>query len=317
MGVGQFVNNGSAAQRLVSGDILVWEGCPKAKLSVSKGAELTFWMFSLRLEHLFPLFASKEISLLRQVTDDFRAAKYFPSSATLAVKCHQLIETVPSQSDLDHRSHLLQVAAVILKEEFKTAHQQHADMGEVEDRIITIFDQLSADQLMGLTVDELAVMFGCCRRHLNRLFHQYFGFSVGALKTEMRLLKAVSLLRDVNTKVINVADQCGFNHLGLFNNSFKKRFGVSPGRWRNLASQEKILPTPGPVPESACALLGKSLRSSNGTPGKAVRLARDFSPTKTGFEANQSLVSPAGVQQLPLVNYPKAVIPMRTTPLRK
>src|SRR5258706_7214175 len=73
IGVGQFVNNGSAAQRLVSGDILIWEGCPKAKLSASKGAELTFWTFSLRLEHLFPLFASKEISLLRQVTDDLRA----------------------------------------------------------------------------------------------------------------------------------------------------------------------------------------------------------------------------------------------------
>jgi len=129
---------------------------------------------------------------------------------------------------------------------------------------------------MSLTVDELAVMFGCCRRHLNRLFHQYFGFSVGALKTEMRLLKAVSLLRDVNTKVINVADQCGFNHLGLFNNSFKKRFGVSPGRWRNLASQEKNLPMSGSMPKSAYALLGKSLRSSNGTLGKPLDWRETF-----------------------------------------
>jgi hypothetical protein len=49
---------------------------------------------------------------------------------------------------------------------------------------------------------------------------------------EMRLIKAVSLLRDPTIKIINVAEQCGFNHLGLFNTCFSKRFGTSPGRWR-------------------------------------------------------------------------------------
>jgi AraC-like DNA-binding protein len=53
------------------------------------------------------------------------------------------------------------------------------------------------------------------------------------LRMEMRLLKAVTLLRDPNAKVINVAQECGFNHLGLFNASFKRRFGTSPGLWRN------------------------------------------------------------------------------------
>jgi AraC family mar-sox-rob regulon transcriptional activator len=314
IGVGQYVN-GPVAQRLVPGDILVCEGCPEGKFSVSKGGELTFFAFSLRLDHLFPLFASKEISLLRQVTDNLRAAKYFPSSTALAAKCHQLIEAVPSQTDLDHRSHLLQVAAAILKEEFRTAHQQQADVGQVEERILTVFEQLSADQLLSLTVDELAARFGCCRRHLNRLFHQYFGFSVGAMKTEMRLLKAVSLLRDANAKVINVADQCGFNHLGLFNSSFKKRFGVSPGRWRKLASPEKIRPAPGSGLHSTYALLGKGLRSSDvGTPKNGVHLARDISPLKKAPRVKSPPAMPAGVQQLPLLVYPKAVIPMRATP---
>jgi hypothetical protein len=53
---------------------------------------------------------------------------------------------------------------------------------------------------------------------------------------ELRLLKALSLLRDPDTKIINVAEQCGFNHLGLFNACFKKRFGNTPGHWRKWAS---------------------------------------------------------------------------------
>jgi hypothetical protein len=52
---------------------------------------------------------------------------------------------------------------------------------------------------------------------------------------EMRLLKAVALLREPTSKVINVAEQCGFNHLGLFNTCFKRRFGASPGEWRKTS----------------------------------------------------------------------------------
>src|ERR1017187_5305929 len=65
-GVGQYVS-GSAAQRLVPGDILVCEGSPEGRLSVTKGAELIFWSFVLRLEHLLPLFDGNEISLLQGV----------------------------------------------------------------------------------------------------------------------------------------------------------------------------------------------------------------------------------------------------------
>ena len=94
---------------------------------------------------------------------------------------------------------------------------------------------LSANQLVALSVPELAGKFGCSRRHLNRLFHQHFGVSVAALRIEMRLLKAVALLRNPDAKVVNVAEECGFNHLGLFNTCFKRRFGTSPGQWRKKA----------------------------------------------------------------------------------
>ena len=60
---------------------------------------------------------------------------------------------------------------------------------------------------------------------------------------EMRLLKAVTLLRDPDSKIINVAEECGFNHLGQFNASFKRRFAISPGQWRN--QRKAAGPSPG------------------------------------------------------------------------
>jgi AraC-like DNA-binding protein len=101
--------------------------------------------------------------------------------------------------------------------------------------MIQVFEKLSSAELLKLSVDELAAKFSCSRRHLNRLFHQHFGLSITALRMEIRLLKAVSLLRNPREKVINVAEQCGFNHLGLFNTCFKRRYGTSPGQWRKLS----------------------------------------------------------------------------------
>jgi len=308
-GVGQFVD-GSAAQQLAPGDVLVREGGPAGRLCVAKGAELVFWSFFLRLEHLLPLFDGNEISLLQGITNTFKGAKLFPASAPVAVKCHRLIEEVPPQFDLEHRSHLLRIAGTILNEEFKTAHQQRVGLGQVEERILRVFEQLSVDQLLNLSVGELAARFGCSRRHLNRLFHQYFGFSVGALRMEMRLLKAVSLLRDMNAKVINVAEQCGFNHLGLFNICFKKRFGFSPGRWRKQAASGKARPSAVPGGESICPLHSKGLCPlMAGTPETSVSAAPKISSLAPSAGAKALPGKHTGVQApehlAPLI-YPKA-----------
>jgi len=223
---------GPLDQRLSPGDVLVLDGAVGGKLCAPDRGEMVFACFSLCFEHLLPLFASSEICLLQGVTDGFKQARLYPASSPLAVECHRLLGEVPPQFNLDHRGQLLRVAAAILTVEFTNAHGQRVGFIRPEDHMIQVFEKLSAAELVSLSVAELAGKFGCSRRHLNRLFHQHFGISVAALRMEMRLLKAVSLLRNPDAKVINVAEECGFNHLGLFNICFKRRFGTSPGQWR-------------------------------------------------------------------------------------
>jgi Helix-turn-helix domain len=76
---------------------------------------------------------------------------------------------------------------------------------------------------------------------------------------EMRLLKAASLFRNPDAKVINVAEQCGFNHLGLFNTCFKRRFGVSPGQWRKQPDRAATHPGPLMPGNPQCQLLANGL----------------------------------------------------------
>ncbi len=232
-GVGQFVV-GSVTRSLAAGDVLVLDGASKGKLCAAKRDGVIFSCFSASLEHMFPLLISSEIPLLQKVADDFRSSKLYPASTPLARECHRLLEEAPPQSGLDHRGHLLRIIATILSAEFETAHGQRVGFVRSEDHMAQVFERLSTEEILKLSVEELAGKFSCSRRHLNRLFHHHFGFSVAALRMEMRLLKAVSLLRNPDAKVINVADECGFNHLGLFNTCFKRRFGASPGQYRKM-----------------------------------------------------------------------------------
>ncbi len=225
----------NATQRLVPGNIVVSSKHSVGKLYAEEKSECIFATFSLVFEHLFPLFASNEIGLLHNVMANFKAGKIFMPGSPVAVECQPILEVAHSQPRLQQRSQLLRIVAAILSDEFKTVHSQRSGMGWAEDHMIQVFEKLSSAELLTLSVDELAAKFSCSRRHLNRLFHQHFGLSITALRMEIRLLKAVSLLRNPREKVINVAEQCGFNHLGLFNTCFKRRYGTSPGQWRKQA----------------------------------------------------------------------------------
>jgi AraC-like DNA-binding protein len=229
-GIGKYVAPDSM-QRLISGSILVFNDKIGGKLYADEKNECVFISFSVVLEDLFPLFASNEISLLHNVKANFKSYRTYPTSSKVAAECGPLFEMAQMQTGLQQRGQLLAIMAVILAEEFKNVHVQRSGRDWAEDHMIQVFDKLSSSELLNLAVDDLAAKFSCSRRHLNRLFHQHFGLSITSLRMELRLLKAVSLLRNPREKIINVAEQCGFNHLGLFNTCFKRRYGTSPGQW--------------------------------------------------------------------------------------
>ncbi len=246
-GVGKSVTE-QMNQRLGVGDVLVLNGAAGGNIAAADAGELAFSYFLASVEDMFPLFSVSEISLLQKVVENLKGMKLYAAGSPLAVECQRLAGIVPPQFNLDHRSHLLGVVAAVLGEEFKTLQQHRHRTGFItmQDHLVQVFEKLSANDLLNLSAEELAQKFGCTRRHLSRLFHQHFGYSVSALRMEMRMLKAVSLLRESDAKIINVAERCGFNHLGLFNTCFKRRFGTSPGQWRTRMAQTAV-PVPAPA----------------------------------------------------------------------
>jgi AraC-like DNA-binding protein len=294
---------GPLDHQLAPGDVLVLDGAAGGRLCAPDRGELVFACFSVCSENLFPLLGSNEIGLLQRITDDFKRGKLYPASSPLAVECHRLLAEVPPHFNLDHRSQLLRVAAAILTIEFVNAHSQRVGLIRPQDHMMRVFEKLSATELVGLPVGELADKFRCSRRHLNRLFHQHFGISVATLRMELRLSRAVSLLRNPDTKVIDVAGECGFNHLGLFNTCFKRRFGTSPGKWRKQAIPNKQGP-PGPggaVP--SCSLRLKGLCPLADQPQHRDAVSQPPSQTRKAVPAKPSLSARAlnGKVEVPLL----------------
>lgn len=286
---------GPSSHRLRSGDVLVVDSASRGHLQVRDNGEMVFWFFLAEFEHLFPLFSGREICLLQNVAEGFKSGRIYPGSSPLAKECLRLVEEVPVQFSLDHRSHVLRIVSAILTAEFKAVQPKLSDFVPMRDHVLQVFERLGTNELLSLPVGELARKFNCSRRHLNRLFHQHFGLSVAALRMEMRLLKAVSLLVDPDAKIIHVAEKCGFNHMGLFNTCFKKRFGASPGQWRKVITQARSHP-----PETGatgCPFQGQNLclpsekaganRKGNGQNRPLERVAlcgllRDIAAVKAG-----------------------------------
>lgn len=102
----------------------------------------------------------------------------------------------------------------------------------LKDRFRQFVAKLSEAELAVRSLTELAGQLHCSERHFSRLFREEFNISLRARQTELRLQRARQLLTESDAKIINVAYESGYRHLGLFNALFKRRFGVTPSQWR-------------------------------------------------------------------------------------
>jgi AraC-like DNA-binding protein len=103
---------------------------------------------------------------------------------------------------------------------------------KMRDRIRQSVGQMFEAEFASSSLGELAARVHCSERHFSRLFREEFGVPLRTRQIELRLQRARQLLADQDAKIINVAYDSGYRHLGLFNAMFKKRFGATPSQWR-------------------------------------------------------------------------------------
>lgn len=238
-GLGYWLQGGNARE-LKMGDSLVAPGGTGFVIRASSLGRLKLEFYFVHPQFLNGLLTVTEGHQLEQ-TERNAATRVFLFNATEAVsqKFARLVAQAP-RDNLPARSALLQLwtqaVAGVLSVPLAEEHGQ-----KLRERFRQLVGQMSDAELATRTLPQLAAQLSCSERHFSRLFREQFGVPLRSRQTELRLQHARQLLVDANAKIINVAYESGYRHLGLFNAMFKKRFGVTPTEWRqqNLFAKPK------------------------------------------------------------------------------
>lgn len=114
---------------------------------------------------------------------------------------------------------------------------------QAKERLEEFLRKTPTSELLCMSLAELAQITRCTPRHLNRIFNEVVGMSFREKHTELRLARACELLATTESKIVDIALESGYQSLSLFNLMFTRRFGVSPGKWRDLRRGNKAEPS--------------------------------------------------------------------------
>ena len=240
-GVGYHLYGGTARE-FKAGDGFATSIGSQFNLRASQLGTLTLEYFSVNPQLLNGVLTVAEGHQLSQAGKEVGERLItFTATDPLGQKFSRLVSQSQRES-LPARSALLQfwsqVVAGTLAQPTEAANGQ-----KLHERFRQLVAHMTDVELATHSLTELAAQLHCSERHFSRMFREEFGVPLRARQTELRLQRARQLLADANAKIINVAYESGYRHLGLFNAMFKKRYGLTPSEWRqqHVSAQPKSL----------------------------------------------------------------------------
>jgi LacI family transcriptional regulator len=84
----------------------------------------------------------------------------------------------------------------------------------------------------GIHVRDVAAHIRASRRWLDGQFVEHLGRTPHEEIVRVQFTRVEQLLRDSDLAIEEIAGQCGFRHAEYMSVAFKRRYGVSPCRWR-------------------------------------------------------------------------------------
>ena len=98
-----------------------------------------------------------------------------------------------------------------------------------------ITDYMEQNLELNISLDMLSQTMNYSSAYLSRLIKKNTGQSFSELLLDLRLKKAMEMLRITDMKINDIAAKVGYNDVSYFISIFKKRTGVTPKEWRSLS----------------------------------------------------------------------------------
>lgn len=167
--------------------------------------------------------------------------QFLPPSSPVASKMKELC-AARNGSGAAIRLQLLQLFFEVFGNELEQEAPKLEVVSDAKARLWVFLKQTPTSDLLHISFTELVQMTRCTPRHFSRVFREVVGLSFRDKQAELRLARACKLLATTESKVVDVALESGYQSLSLFNLMFTRRFGMSPGKWRqkSLNQTQKI-----------------------------------------------------------------------------
>jgi AraC-like DNA-binding protein len=228
-----FVVDRGQGHALNHGDLVVLPAHGKPSLRSSQTCALRFCHYGVRPEQLTGVFTLREMEVLRTgAQSEQQTVRVFPATHEVAKEYAVICQERVRERAAVVRCTMLRLAVVALRDLLDETGVEAAPMAGPEVRLAALVARLSEAELLKSSAADLARQCHCSERHLRRLFQQRYGLSLLRRQIQMRIEHAKVILRERDAKIIEVAEQCGFQSLALFNATFKKLTGKTPTDWR-------------------------------------------------------------------------------------
>ena len=83
-----------------------------------------------------------------------------------------------------------------------------------------------------ILLKDLFLAGNCCKTKCTSLFQKYLNTSPMLYVNQYRLEKSISLLRNTEMSITEIAYACGFSNTSYFCELFHKYYGTTPGKFR-------------------------------------------------------------------------------------
>ena len=101
------------------------------------------------------------------------------------------------------------------------------------ERTKLILSYIDENYKEAISITDIASYCGFSESHFMRFFKNTMGVSFVSYLNDFRLNVAARLLSSNDESILSVAENCGFFNLSYFNRMFKKKYGVTPGKYRD------------------------------------------------------------------------------------
>lgn len=84
-----------------------------------------------------------------------------------------------------------------------------------------------------IKVEEIGNIIGINQNKIRKEFKAQYQMTVNDYIAELRMLKAKKLIINNDIMIKEIAIECGYEYVQNFTRAFKKKFGISPEKFRN------------------------------------------------------------------------------------